>query len=224
MTLQIIGAGFGRTGTSSVRSALEQLGFSCYHMTEVMFNHANKAHVDFWQGLADAPDRDDLNWSQVFSRYTAVLDFPACTAWRRLMSDFPQAKVLMTLHPKGAEAWYDSCYSTIYVGTELDAATPFGRKFNTMMDDLVWNGLLQGTMAHKEQAIALYEAHLEEVQATVPAERLLVFSADQGWEPLCRFLEMDVPDAPFPNVNNQAEMSRVMTRLNRLAAMRKSSG
>lgn len=222
MTLKVIGAGYGRTGTSSVRQALDDLGYPCYHMADVLFNPANKKDVDFWQEVADATPDATPEWGRVFGRYSATLDFPACAAWRMLVRDHPDAKVLLTLHPKGPEAWYESCLKTIYVGTGLDAATSFGTRINAMMDQLVWDGMMQGTMEHRDMAIARYEAHIAEVQAEVPADRLLTFSATEGWEPLCAFLDVPVPEAPFPNVNNREHMAQMMNRMRRVAMLSKS--
>lgn len=115
MPLQIVGAGFGRTGTMSTYTALKQLGFPCYHMFEVLGNPANKkSHLDFWREVADAPDRPREDWEQVFGPYTASVDNPAVCVWRDLIRFYPQAKVLLTLHPKGADAWYESVMETIY--------------------------------------------------------------------------------------------------------------
>jgi len=216
VTLEIIGAGFGRTGTSSVRKALNELGFPCYHMFDVLFNPQCRADIDFWQEVADDPQSVARDWNRVFAPYRATVDFPACAVWRPLLAAHPKAKVLLTLHARGPEAWYDSTRGTIYVGTGLEAGTTFARKVNDMMDRLVWRGLLQGTMENRDAAIARYNAHIAEIRAAVPPEQLLLFSPDQGWEPLCAFLGVPVPTAPFPNVNNREEMARTVGRLARL--------
>lgn len=212
MPLKIIGAGFGRTGTTSVAEALRQLGYPCYHMKDVLFDPRHKGDVDFWLGVDETTPQDA--WERVFAGYTATVDFPGCAAWRALARAFPQARVLLTLHPKGAEGWYDSTVRTIYQGTGLGASTEFGGKVNAMLDRLVWNGMLQGAMASRETALARYEAHIAEVRAEIAPERLLVFSADQGWAPFCAFLGHPVPDRPFPNVNSGDEMGRRLRRLN----------
>ncbi len=223
MAIKIIGAGFGRTGTNSCYVALRQLGFPCYHMLEVLENKANKSHLDFWCQVADSPAGSQHDWEQVFSNYTATLDNPASCVWRELMVACPDAKVLLTVHPGGADAWYRSTMETIYF-TEaawqfklLALIVPFARKHGRMCHELVWQRSHQGTMSSRELAIAHYHRHVEEVKAAVPAERLLVFSADQGWEPLCRFLDVPLPDVPFPSVNDRAEFKARLTKL-RLAA------
>ncbi|MEJ2643585.1 MAG: sulfotransferase [Gammaproteobacteria bacterium] len=221
MALKVIGAGFGRTGTLSAYTALNQLGFPCYHMFEVLENKANKSHLDFWRKVANAPPGTQHDWEQVFSNYTATVDNPACCVWRELLEAYPGAKVLLTVHPKGAEAWYESTMDTIYF-TEtmwqfkvLELCTPFGRKFGNMSRRLIWERSHKGTMNDREQAIAHYQRHIADVKAAVPADRLLVFSADQGWEPLCAFLDVPVPEAPFPNVNDRAAIKKTLKELTR---------
>lgn len=221
MPLKIVGAGFGRTGTMSTYTALKQLGFPCYHMIEVLGNPANKGHLDFWREVADAPDAPREDWERVFGQYTASVDNPAVCVWRELIRFYPDAKVLLTLHPKGADAWYESVVETIYFTENtwqfkvLKAVTPFGRKFGAMSQKLIWQHLHRDTMPDRAKATAFYNRHIEEVKAAVPPERLLVFSADQGWEPLCKFLGVAVPDGPFPNVNDRAEFQRIKRNISR---------
>ena len=226
MPLQIIGAGFGRTGTLSTYTALKQLGFPCYHMMEVLGNPANKKrHLDFWRKVADAPDvrRDD--WEQVFGPYTASVDNPAVCVWRELIRFYPEAKVLLTLHPKGADAWYESVMETIYFTENtwqfkvLHAVTPFGRKFGDMSRKLIWKHLHRDTMPDRAKATAFYNQHIEEVKAAVPPERLLIFTANQGWAPLCAFLGVAVPNSPFPNVNDRADFQNLKRGIARGAYM-----
>jgi hypothetical protein len=212
MALKVIGAGFGRTGTMSLYTALNQAGLPCYHMYEVIKNPLNKSHLDFWRKVANSPPGAQHDWEQVFARYTAAVDFPAAAVWRELMVAYPDAKVILTLHPRGAEAWYDSTIDTIYFTESmwqfkvLEALTPFGRKFGDMSRKLIWGRSLQGTMTDRAKAIAYYHQHVADVKATVPPERLLVYSADKGWPVLCNFLGIAQPPTPFPNVNDRAEI------------------
>lgn len=221
MTLKIIGAGYGRTGTMSTFTALKQLGFPCYHMVEVIMNKANAGHLDFWRKVANAPAGTQQDWQQVFANYTAAVDNPACCVWRELMTAYPDAKVLLTLHPKGPEAWYESTIDTIYFTENrwqfkvLEFFTPFGRKFGDMSRKLIWRRMLKGTMNDKQRAIAQYRQHIADVKSAVPAEKLLVFSVDQGWEPLCKFLGVPVPAGPFPNVNDRAEIKKVIADMSK---------
>jgi len=214
MALKIIGAGFGRTGTMSLYTALNQLGFPCYHMFEVLKNPANKSHLDFWQKVANSPPGTQFDWEQVFAKYTAAVDNPACCVWRELLVAYPDAKVVLTLHPRGAEAWYESTIDTIYF-TEvlwqfkvLEVLTPFGRKFGDMSRKLIWQRSHRGTMTDKAKAIAYYEEHIANVKAAVPPERLLVYTVDEGWGPLCDFIGAPQPSTPFPNVNDRAQIKQ----------------
>jgi Sulfotransferase domain len=127
------------------------------------------------------------------------------------MAAYPDAKVLLTLHPKSPDAWYESVIGTIYFTESmwqfklLEFLTPFGRKFGDMVDKLVWERTLKGALPDKAKAIGVYDAWAEEVRAAVPPDRLLVFKVSEGWGPLCAFLGVDMPDTKFPDVNDRAE-------------------
>lgn len=218
MTLKIIGAGLGRTGTASLREALNSLGYPCYHMFELAFNAERRADVDFWQGLKPGPMAETPDWNRVFAGYRAVLDYPACFFWRQLMAAYPEAKVVLTRHPGGSEAWYDSTAATLYADAHSDKASDFGQRLNRMLDTHVWQGFFGGRFEDRTEAIARYEAHNRAVEEGVPAERLVVFTPDQGWEPICAALDAPVPDRPFPATNSRAEMSRRVGRLERMRA------
>src|ERR1019366_4250203 len=219
MSLKIIGAGYGRTGTLSTYTALNQLGFPCYHMIEVLGNKANKSHLDFWNTVANAPAGQQHDWDKVFKNYTAAVDNPACCVWKELMQSYPDAKVILTLHPRGAEGWYDSTIDTIYFTENmwqfqvLKLVIPFGRKMGNMSRKLIWQRSHKGTMENKPAAMALYEAHIAEVKALVPPEKLLIFTVNQGWGPLCNFLNVPVPQTEFPNVNDRAEIKKSIADL-----------
>jgi hypothetical protein len=216
MTLEVIGAGYGRTGTMSTYAALKQLGLPCYHMIEVIMNKANKTHLDFWRKVANSPPGTKSDWEQVLSQYTAAVDNPTCCVWRELMAAYPNAKVLLTLHPRGPEAWYESTMDTIYFTENvwqfkvLEWFTPFGRKFGDMSRKLIWQGMLKSTMEDRTEAIAQYKQHIEDVKAAVPPEKLLIFTVTEGWKPLCKFLGMPIPATPFPNVNDRADVKKII--------------
>jgi hypothetical protein len=215
MPLKIIGAGFGRTGTMSTYTALKQLGFPCYHMFEVLRNPANKSHLDFWCEVACDPNKAGRDWERVFRHYTASVDNPAVCVWPELLKAYPDAKVLLTVHPKGADAWYESVMETIYFTENtwqfkvLEFATPFGRKFGPMSRKLIWQHLHRDTMPDRARATDFYNRYIEEVKAAVPPEKLLIFSVAQGWKPLCDFLGVAAPEGPFPNVNDRAEFQKI---------------
>lgn len=221
MELKVIGAGFGRTGTLSACTALNQLGFPCYHMFEVLENKQNKSHLDFWRTVANTPPGTQFDWQQVFANYSATIDNPACCVWRELLVAYPDAKVLLTVHPRGAEAWYESTIDTIYF-TEtmwqfkfLELVTPFGRKMGEMSRKLIWQRSHKGTMNNREAAIAHYHQHIADVKAAVPAGQLLIYSVDQGWAPLCAFLGVSEPLGEFPNVNDRAAIKETISGMTR---------
>lgn len=214
MALEVIGAGLGRTGTSSIRQALVELGYPCSHMFDLLFDPRRRRDVDAWVEAAADPEGFS-DWGRLFHDDRASIDFPAAALWRQQVAAFPQAKVLLTLHPGGARAWVESARATIYHPAE-EAGSPFARKVNGVLDRLVWEGVMQGTMADPEAAARRYEAHAEEVRAAVPPDRLLAFTATEGWGPLCAFLGVPVPDRPFPNINGREEMRRLVARLDRL--------
>jgi len=221
MSLKVIGAGFGRTGTMSTYAALNQLGYPCYHMFEVIDNRENKSHLDFWRDVANGKAGEQYDWGQVFSNYTAAVDNPACCVWRELLVAYPDAKVVLTVHPRGADAWYESTMDTIYF-TEimwqfkvLELITPFGRKMGDMSRKLIWQRSHKGTMSDRNKAIEHYHQHIAEVKAEVPSKQLLVYSVDQGWEPLCDFLGVPVPAGEFPNVNDRAAIKQTIRGITR---------
>jgi hypothetical protein len=225
MTLELIGAGFGRTGTLSIYTALNELGFTSYHMVEMVGNRANRRHVDFWREVANGQPGQQFDWEQVFARYRATVDNPGCCVWRELLAAYPDAKVLLTLHPKGAAAWYDSTVETIYAFEKtwqyrlFKHLLPGLRKVSDMNDKLVWQRSLAATLDDRDRAIAHYQRHIDEVKAAVPPERLLVYSADQGWPPLCRFLGVAVPDKPFPRVNDRKAIKHKFRKVALIATL-----
>jgi hypothetical protein len=188
-------------------------------MFEVLENKENKSHLDFWCKVADGNSGTQFDWEQVFSKYTAAVDNPACCVWRELLAAYPEAKVLLTVHPRGPEVWYDSTIETIYF-TEtmwqfkvLEIATPFGRKMGNLSRKLIWQRSHKGTMNERDKAIANYNQHIADVKEAVPSDRLLVFSVDQGWKPLCDFLSVPMPETPFPNVNDRAAIKETLRNL-----------
>lgn len=215
MTLELIGAGFGRTGTMSTREALRLLGYPCYHMTTVMEDGMGGDHARFWSEVAQAPEGAAMDWQRVLGEVRATVDFPASCVWRELVRDHPQAKVLLTVHPGGAQGWYESAWDTIYFTERywqfrlLRLLSPY-RRFADMVQTLVWHRALGDAMPDQARVVEAYEAHLRQVQAEVPPERLLVFSVKEGWGPLCEFLGVPVPDVPFPRVNERASFRRMI--------------
>ncbi len=207
MTLEIIGAGFGRTGTLSLKTALERLGFiKCHHMIEV----ATKAdQVDYWSRIAN--QRDVPSWDEVFSGYRATTDFPACDFYAELADYYPNAKVILTVRDE--DSWFRSVNETIYRVSQvmpswLPRLVPRVGKMLDAVAKLVWDGTFAGHAGDPVRAKATFRAHNEAVKDTIDPERLLVFEVKEGWQPLCEFLGVPEPDEPFPHINDTAQMKR----------------
>jgi hypothetical protein len=215
--VKVIGAGFGRTGTWSLKAALEELGFGpCYHMTEVF---AHPGHADFW---SSAWRGEPVDWEGVLGGYEATVDWPACTFYEELMERHPDAKVLLSV--RDPEPWYESTRNTIYELSMLLERSPTSRLIfglisllvfggfagsrSNMVNDMIWEGTFDGRFEDKAYAIEVFERHNEEVKRRVPPERLLVYDVREGWEPLCEFLGVPEPEEPFPRLNEAAQMRR----------------
>lgn len=200
MTLQVIGAGLGRTGTMSLKIALEKLlKGPCYHMTE-LFEHL-EAHTPLWHAAARG---EKVDWDQVFDGYVAAVDEPASTQWQSLMEFYPDALVILTT--RDPDSWWKSASATILPVKQNPPSdlTP-GRQAWLDMVLETYRALYPEGFDEPEAAKAAFSAHMERVKAGVPKERLLVWDVSQGWEPLCAALNLPVPDEPFPKSNSTEE-------------------
>jgi len=218
MSIKIIGVGLGRTGTLSTQHALNELGYNCYHMMEVMKKY-NRSHLDFWLKIAESPEGTPHNWDKVFQNYDATVDYPGTCVWKDLVAAYPDAKVILTHHPKGTEGWYKSNMETIYRNEKmwelkiLGLIIPPVRKMKNMASKLVWGRFMKGTMEDKTAAINRYHEHTQEVKSQIPPGKLLIFSVDQGWAPLCEFLGKEIPQTAFPRANDKATMQKRQRQL-----------
>ena len=202
MGLKIIGAGFGRTGTLSLKLALEQLGFTpCYHMYEVF---AHDGFVDYWGAAAQGRKMD---WDEVFKGYQATVDWPGATYWRELADHFPEAKVLLSVREPGG--WYKSVMNTIYGqdNRERFAGAPKDHP-QALMVNRIFETTFDGKILDKDHAINVFNRHVEDVKATIPADRLLVYEVGSGWEPICSFFGLPVPDTEYPHSNSTEDFRK----------------
>ncbi len=213
--MKIIGAGFGRTGTSSLKLALEELGCGpCYHMSEAL---AHPEHMQVWEAAAKG---ESVKWHHLLDGYNTTLDWPAAAFYEQLMEAYPDALVLLSV--RDAERWYDSTRRTAYRATRLalawrpvaaflDLIAPVQQQAVRLIDTVVWQGVFQGHFEDKQQALDTFDRHIQEVTRRVPAERLLVYDVREGWNPLCRFLGVDVPEGkPFPHALDASAYQKVI--------------
>lgn len=199
MVLAAIGAGFGRTGTLSLKLALDRLGFGpCHHMRELF---AHPEQIPLWDEAADGAAVD---WDALLAGYRSAVDWPACRFWRELAGRYPAAKVILTV--RDPHAWYRSAAATIFPYLADPApADPAKAAQHALVRKIILRQTFGGSTDDEGLAIEVLKMHEAEVKRAIPADRLLIFEAGQGWEPLCRFLGADVPDEPFPKVNSTEE-------------------
>ncbi len=216
MTLKVIGAGFGRTGTLSMKAALETLGYDkCHHMVEVLMPK-DQTQLDYWDQVGKG---EQPAWDKIFDGYQACVDFPSSVYWKELADTYPDAKVVLTV--RDFESWYKSATNTIYaVGKKQPAWTrliPKPRKIDRMTRNIIWDGKFDGKFEDKAHAEKVWTQHIEDVKAYLPQERLLVFEVKDGWEPLCNFLGVPVPEGDFPRVNDTAQFQEMIKGMVRLS-------
>jgi hypothetical protein len=198
MPLDVIGAGLGRTGTLSLKLALERVGFApCYHMKEV-FEHLED-HVPLWDQAARG---ESVDWDALFRGYRSAVDFPVASFYRELADYYPKAKVVLTL--RDPERWFQSFSDTIM--RPLTQPLPDNlAEWGAMTRKAILERVFKGNALDKAHVIERFRHHNDEVERTIAPERLLVYEVSQGWKPLCEFLGCSIPDEPFPRVNTTDE-------------------
>lgn len=192
MALKVIGSGLGRTGAKSLQTAPDMLGQgSCHHMVEVF---ANPESVPLWTAAGEGrPD-----WEAIFKGYSSAVDYPCSAHWRELAAFYPDARVLHTT--RDPDQWFTSTQATIFApGGGALSPGPMEPFFETIV------GGFREHIHDRAFMTDYFRRHDEAVRAEIPAERLLVYQAGQGWEPLCAFLGVPVPAEPYPSENNTAE-------------------
>lgn len=195
--LRVIGAGFGRTGTDSMRVALEMLGVGpCHHMRALV---ESPDHKQAWRRFI-AGGRPD--WTELLGGYGSCVDWPTAQFWPDLIAAFPDAKVVLTW--RTAESWWTSFADTILPRLLADTDTEETAPGSQLLARLVFGG----KPLTRDNCIAAYEANVARVRTEVPASRLLVFPIGAGWQPLCDFLGVPVPEPPFPRANAMGEFQK----------------
>lgn len=207
MSLEVIGAGFGRTGTESLKSALETLGFGpCDHMFELIKTTWRVEHLE------DLHAGRPADLEALFGQFRSAVDFPYAMYYRPLMAAYPNAKVVLTV--RDPERWYESARKTILRGVPA-FAVPVSRllglvsrnargfpRWHAYVTSAIYDDFFEGRRHDRAYMIARFQRWIEEVEANVPPDRLLVYEVKDGWEPLCEFLGRPIPAEPFPKSND----------------------
>jgi hypothetical protein len=217
---KIIDVGLGRTGTMSLKHALEELGFNkCYHFSNI---HEHLEHLDLWQAVSRG---EEVDWEKSFQGYQASVYWSPCYDYVRFLDQHPETKVILTV--RDPEKWYKSTYDTIYKYNRLTLnrkillllLAPFKPELKQLyavwkfQDQMLWEKTFNGKFHDKQHAIEVFTRHIDEVKSKVPAERLLVYKIQEGWEPLCSFFNLSMPETPFPRVNDSGSFIAWRKRL-----------
>ena len=193
MALRVVGAGVGRTGTKSLKFALERvLGEPCYHMSEV-FQHPE--HIAMWHEAARGQMPD---WHALFEGYAAAVDWPVGSFWPEISQAFPDAVIVLS--KRDPESWWHSANATIFGAIQRVDNNPW----REMIDEM-FGARFTSAITDKRACIEAYERHVAQVRHSAPKDRLLEWSATDGWQPLCAALDIRVPDEPFPHANSREE-------------------
>ncbi len=196
MSLRVIGSGVGRTGTHSLKLALEKLlGAPCYHMVEVF---PRPAHFGQWTAAARG---DKVDWDALLAGFGAAVDWPASAFWEEISAAFPEAIILHS-ERRDAESWWKSAIETIFAPRDSEPPPPM----KEMVGALFANRFTPH-IRDKDAAIAAYHRHNAHVRATAPKERLVLWQPGDGWAPICKALGVPVPNEPFPHVNTTDEFN-----------------
>ncbi len=220
MGLHCIGAGAPRTGTASLKTAFETLGFGeCQHM-ESLFNRPHL--VDHWVELFKTGKTD---YQKLFEGFQSTSDFPGYLLYRNLLDQYPDAKVILTV--RDPEDWYESAIRTVHAYTPQTFQQKLkmlpkrikSKRFRgiaktlRLVEVFLWKGYFEGRFHDKDFAIDKYLAFMEQVRNDVPSDQLLEYKISDGWEPLAHFLGVEVPDVPFPHRNQRDQFIAQLTKM-----------
>jgi hypothetical protein len=207
--IKVLNLSLGRTGTMSLKHALEDLGLDkCYHFSD-MFIHPE--HTELWRRYAKG---EPIDWEALFEGYQSSVYWSTSYDYQSLLDRYPDMKFILTV--REFNAWYKSTFNTVYSLNRLTLSRSIGLRvkgiFNPdliklykiwkLQEELLWQKTFKGRFHDKDFAIQQFKNHIENVKKNIPAERLLVYEIKQGWQPLCDFLEIPIPDTDFPRVND----------------------
>jgi hypothetical protein len=202
-TLKVFCIGLSRCGTFSLKTALESLGFSkCYHAKELFENY--QKYDPLW---IKAFNGEQVDYDELFEGFQSCADFPACYFYEEIANFFPNAKLI--LNTRSAESWYDSMSETILKILYGSGEVPECQKVSVELEKKLFQKLFGDKLTDKEFMVNWYNSRVEKIKSQYPSERLLVYEVSQGWEPLCKFLDLPVPEEPFPNMNNRQEFVKL---------------
>ena len=209
MSIKVIGAGHGRTGTHSLKLALEELGFGrCYHMSELL---EHPEHIHHWEAIYNG---SSVDWDALFDGYQATVDFPGNLCHQKILNHYSDAKVILTV--REPESWYNSVRTTTnrvnfnkpWQMLSLGLQLPFSSYLQQLMRVFklsfrYWQLAFDGKFKNKAYAIQKYLDYNQTVIDNIPADRLLLYNIRDGWEPLCSFLNVPIPNTEFPHSNDR---------------------
>lgn len=208
--MKVIGVGFGRTGTMSLKQALADLGAGpCFHMIDLIMGERKARDLPYWVRIAEG---EAVDWTEVFDGWQSTVDWPAASKWRELIAAFPDAPVLLNV--RDFDGWYRSVENTILAVKLAARAGELEQDANReapapelwgVIERLIWEGDFQGRFEDREWVRKTYDERIEEIRATVPAERLTVWNLGDGWQPLADMLGVAAPTTPFPRLHDTNE-------------------
>lgn len=213
MALKVIGTGLPRTGTASLKGALQLLGYQqTYHMDNLL---NNPAMVKYWVELFDTGKTD---FDVLFDGFTASTDFPGFFAYKALLKKYPESKFILTT--RDLDSWYDSIHKTVFQAvtsffakeTPTDSMRRVEGVFQ-LLDRYLFGQFFNGTFTDKEKTLSIVKAYLQEVKQNIPDGQMLVYEISEGWEPLCDFLDLPVPDLEFPYKNKREDFNTMIAKM-----------
>lgn len=218
--IKVIGAGFPRTGTTTLKNSLETLGFGkCYHMKELL---VHPERLKYWKEL---DEKGNTDWDALFDNYHSCVDVPGYPYYKILMQQYPEAKVILTHRP--FDQWYTSAANTIkqagpqtileklamLIKLPFDARLRRAVKAIQFFERIFWKDQFNGKFDDKESAKQIYQKHINDVKEYVPKEKLLVYNVADGWAPLCAFLNVTIPLQDFPHLNKKEQFKEMLGHL-----------
>lgn len=220
MSIKVIDAGLPRTGTNTLKESLEKLGFSkTYHMKELLVHPEN---LHYWLTLRDTGTTD---WDALYNGYQATVDFPAYPWYKEHIKRYPEAKVILTVRP--FEKWYTSVQSTIWKAGPQTFREKLAMMSKMLLSprlrsvincvklskEMIFKKHFEGRFEDVDFAEKVFNKHIEDVKTYVPADNLLVYDVSEGWEPLCKFLNVPVPNEPMPHLNKKENFKVMLVQL-----------